>query len=94
MAKQIINIGQSANDNSGDPLRTAFSKINDNFTELYNTSNIYIQKTVAPITSKGVIGNTEGMVAFDNTNFYYCKQDFTDGLDDIWVKTPWASTSW
>lgn len=36
MAKQIINIGQSPNDRSGDPLRTAFDKVNQNFTELYN----------------------------------------------------------
>lgn len=35
MAKKIINIGQTANDKSGDPLRTAFSKINENFDELY-----------------------------------------------------------
>jgi hypothetical protein len=37
MAKQTINIGQTANDRTGDPLRTAFEKINDNFTELYAT---------------------------------------------------------
>ncbi len=36
MAKQTINIGSAANDGSGDPLRTAFDKVNDNFTELYN----------------------------------------------------------
>ena len=36
MAKQTINIGQSPNDRSGDPLRTAFDKVNQNFTELYN----------------------------------------------------------
>jgi len=36
MAKQTINIGTSANDGTGDPLRTAMSKTNDNFTELYN----------------------------------------------------------
>lgn len=36
MAKQTINIGTSANDGTGDPLRTAFDKVNDNFTELYN----------------------------------------------------------
>ena len=35
MTKQIINIGQTANDKAGDPLRTAFDKINQNFTELY-----------------------------------------------------------
>lgn len=36
MAKQVINIGTTANDGTGDPLRTAFDKVNDNFTELYN----------------------------------------------------------
>ena len=35
MAKQNINVGTKANDKAGDPLRTAFTKINDNFTELY-----------------------------------------------------------
>lgn len=36
MAKQTIGIGTAANDGTGDPLRTAFTKANDNFTELYN----------------------------------------------------------
>ncbi len=35
MAKQTINIGTSANKGDGDPLRTAFNKINLNFSELY-----------------------------------------------------------
>ena len=35
MAKQTINIGSAANDGTGDPLRTAFDKINDNFDEIY-----------------------------------------------------------
>jgi hypothetical protein len=38
MAKQSIGIGSSANDGTGDPLRTAFDKINDNFDELYGTT--------------------------------------------------------
>ena len=36
MAKQTINIGTTANDGTGDQLRSAFDKINDNFTELYS----------------------------------------------------------
>ena len=36
MAQQTINIGTTANDGTGDPLRTAFDKVNDNFTELYS----------------------------------------------------------
>ena len=39
MARQNINIGSSANDGTGDPLRTAFDKINDNFVELYGTDD-------------------------------------------------------
>ena len=35
MAKQTVNLGTSANKGDGDPLRTAFDKINDNFNELY-----------------------------------------------------------
>jgi|MDTG01.4.fsa_nt_gb hypothetical protein len=38
MAQQSINIGSAANDGTGDPLRTAFDKINDNFTELYGST--------------------------------------------------------
>lgn len=36
MAKLTVNIGTSANDRTGDNLRTAFNKINQNFTELYS----------------------------------------------------------
>ena len=36
MAKQTVDIGTYANDGTGDSLRTAFDKINDNFTELYD----------------------------------------------------------
>ena len=35
MARQLINIGTSPNRGDGDPLRSAFDKINDNFAELY-----------------------------------------------------------
>ena len=35
MAKQIVNLGTSANKGDGDPLRIAFDKVNDNFNELY-----------------------------------------------------------
>jgi hypothetical protein len=35
MTQKSINIGSSPNKGDGDPLRTAFGKINDNFDELY-----------------------------------------------------------
>jgi len=39
MAKQFINTGLAPNDSKGDPLRIAFTKINNNFDELYLVSN-------------------------------------------------------
>ena len=38
MAQSGINIGQLANDGTGDDLREAFIKVNNNFTELYASS--------------------------------------------------------
>ena len=42
MSKQIIGIGTTANDGTGDPLRTAFTKINENFTEVYEPTELNI----------------------------------------------------
>lgn len=39
MAKQAINIGTSANDGTGDTLRAALDKCNDNFDELYTLTD-------------------------------------------------------
>lgn len=36
MTKQVINIGTTANDRKGDSLRAAFTKVNENFTELFS----------------------------------------------------------
>ena len=43
MTKKIINVGTTPNDRSGDSLRSAFTKINDNFTELYTAVNADVQ---------------------------------------------------
>ena len=42
MAQKNINIGTSANKGDGDPLRTAFDKVNDNFDELYTADATFI----------------------------------------------------
>ncbi len=36
MAKQDLNLGSTPNDGTGDPLRDAMDKVNDNFLEVYN----------------------------------------------------------
>jgi|APCry1669192269_1035402.scaffolds.fasta_scaffold187798_2 hypothetical protein len=43
MTQQTINVGATANDATGDPIRTAFTKVNANFTELYAKPD-YISK--------------------------------------------------
>ena len=40
MTQLIINVGASANDGQGDPIRTAFIKTNDNFNQLFATGGI------------------------------------------------------
>ena len=47
MAKQVIGIGTSANDGTGDPLRDAFEKVKSNFDETYEGANV---TATAPIS--------------------------------------------
>ena len=46
MAQQSVGIGSSANDGTGDPLRTAFTKINENFTEVYSSLGMDTDKGI------------------------------------------------
>jgi hypothetical protein len=50
MAKQVINIGAIANDGTGDPVRTAFDKSNDNFTELYGKPDLSLSANTLTLT--------------------------------------------
>ena len=62
MAKQIVNTGLADNDGTGDPLRNAFTKVNENFTELYNAesfSGSYADLSNKP-TSITAFGITDG----------------------------------
>ena len=69
MAKQTINIGTVANDKTGDQLRTAFTKTNDNFTEVYAYPlNSISSGTPASSTATG----TKGEVKYDASYVYIC----------------------
>lgn len=63
MAKQTINIGTAVNDGTGDPLRTAFDKINDNFDEVYLAGLIGGNLAVDGNTFKSI--NTNGNITLD-----------------------------
>ena len=67
MAKLNINIGSSANDKTGDPLRTAFSKVNANFTELYTALG-----TVPNSTKTSTATGTAGQISYDASYIYIC----------------------
>jgi hypothetical protein len=58
MSKLNINIGSKANDKSGDTLRTAFDKINLNFTELYSNLTTYLPN---PTSNSGKFLTTDGV---------------------------------
>lgn len=62
--QEIVNIGAAPNDGTGDPLRTAFWKINNNFANLFATSTL-------PSTAN-TSGNAPGQIIFstDTANFY------------------------
>ena len=70
MAIQLVNIGVLPNDGEGDPLRTAFQKINNNF--------IYLQQTSANITSAVTLDDTPAQVVFE-----YPADEFTQALIQI-----------
>ena len=57
MARQSINLGTTANDGTGDTLRIAMDKINDNFIELYNNGSQNISISNTSIVNSEINGN-------------------------------------
>jgi len=58
MTMQTINIGTLANDGAGDPLRTAFQKVNNNFSELYSAAVLTSTATTTGNTSSQIVFQT------------------------------------
>lgn len=82
MAQQTIDIGSAANDGTGDPLRTAFDKANDNFTELYDAFSTIGTSVPASASATG----SAGQVAYDGAYLYVCT------ATDTWVRA--ALSTW
>ena len=78
MTQEIINVGPAPNDGLGDPLRTAFIKTNNNFSQLYSRA-----QATPPTSNIGTVGDQAGMYAYDSTTFYYCFANYT-GNSVIW----------
>jgi len=80
MAQQFIGVGNTPNDGQGNPIRTAFIKCNENFSELFS----YAQ-TSPPVTLVGDPGDQAGWYAYDANFFYYCFANY-DGSSIIWAQ--------
>ena len=59
MAKQDLNLGTAANDGTGDDLRTAGTKINQNFTELY--TDVASLQSISGVGTSGVSFDSHGL---------------------------------
>ena len=70
MSIEYVNIGQTPNDGEGDPLRVAFTKINNNF--------LYTQQTSTNITESITLNDDPGQVIFN-----YPVDAFTQGQFQI-----------
>jgi hypothetical protein len=73
MAQQLINIGSVANDGTGDPLRDAFDKVNDNFTELYSDDMGDVNSVTGSggLTASPTTGNV--VVSLNDDSITYAK---------------------
>ena len=65
MAQQLINVGLVADDGTGDKLRDAFIKSNENFTELYGGGSSLALTDLSVTTSAASGGGT---LTYDNTS--------------------------
>jgi len=70
MAIQKINLGSAGNDGTGDAIRTAFSKVNDNFSELYGRSTglTDIVSDTTPQLGGSLDVNNKSIVSTSNGN--------------------------
>ena len=69
MARQNINVGNSVNSKTGDPIRTAFNKVNANFTELYALANADVQIPAQGGHGGKVLKTTGSSLLFEHISY-------------------------
>jgi len=67
MAQQTISLGTVANDGTGDPIRTAFTKVNTNFTEVYAALGS-LQNADNDLTAIALLSGTSGFLKKSTTD--------------------------
>ena len=90
MAQQTVNIGVVANDGLGDGLRDGGDKINDNFTEVYNSNGwgYYKDSETSPATLAITTTPTKLLIdgAHANSETGYLPREIR-GISDLWDTT-------
>jgi hypothetical protein len=98
MAQQIINTGEEPNDGTGEPLRSAFTAVNENFSEIYAAgpvgSNVVISaNTISRIGTNGNLilsANGVGNVQFNSSIEPTVNAVFSIGNPSAQFKTIYA----
>jgi len=85
MAQQLINLGTTANDGTGDPIRVAGTKINSNFTELYSRQPYSLPTATAVVLGGVKIGDT---VQINPSTGVLNINAVLDNLNDVQIQTP------
>jgi len=69
MARKVIDTGVVGNDGTGDSIRDSFSKVNDNFRELYSSLGLGERLTFLGLddTPSNFVGQESAVVAVNNT---------------------------
>lgn len=89
MTQQVIDIGTVPNDGTGDPLRDAFDKCNDNFTELYATvgaaggGEFMIPIMAAAMTPRTTNGAASGSSETTTNKIMLATLDFDQSTDEF-----------
>ena len=91
MARLNIDTGTEGNVATGDTLRTAMTKINNNFIDVYglvgdpSTGLLIVINTTKTATAIGSAGDVAGSIAWNSTNLYVCTANY-DGSTAVWKK--------
>ena len=84
MARQIVNTGSSANDNTGDTMRSAGTKINANFTEIYTV----LGGDGTNLTTNMQFGNNSIIAEGGSVDAHETTLTFTDPTADRTITFP------
>ena len=84
MAQEIINVGESANDGSGESLRSAFEAVNNNFTQIWSAGPVNTNVVISgnTVTVTGVNNNL--VLAGNGIGNVQVNSSLVPGIDGVY----------